>query len=362
MLSENRASSPPTFSRPVPLKPVGTVQTVELHFHANPESIHYTGIDEEWLKESQLAYVREECLGKLEKDIRVADFRFDFQGESGNLPREPTIKRTPDEIVLPANPSPKQVMSYIDELLTAFKGKKDPADDGLVQKLVHVGPDNITMLARMGRDYQGVRQDVGKAILELSGKEHKHQVIEQVEHYPVLLETVNRHGWQKEAREVLRRLYFSFDAYTDTEHLKQWATAVMHSDEPGLYRLLEKAVRKDNGSLIRHIAYQKRPPQYDITPAVKLFWEQRRYDRGENLVRYLIIPIAFGVTDALDTAFMLIENPCLSDKYREYVWKIINMYLEIKPKLKNDRQSLVRWYRQNKDRLQYDPKNRKYSV
>jgi len=194
-----------------------------------------------------------------------------------------------------------------------------------------------------------------KAINDLAEESHKDLIIKKLSYNRKLVETVARMGWEEDARDVLLNGLKGKSGYLPTE----WIQASARLNDKEINPLLvEYFIHGSNKSwtykAIKHL------PGIDLKSAVDKAWKNAMYDHngfGHNQLAG--IAVQYGHKDAL---YSLIEG--LEDTKDNNRWQVNSSRIALLAHLDfaGSNKEIIKWYNQNKDKLVFDEKSKKFKL
>jgi hypothetical protein len=198
---------------------------------------------------------------------------------------------------LPADATPEQVQSYIDEVLrvSARQTVASPSDPQ-VEMLARVGPQRADALiqAAVGRRGPAALHLV-EALKRIVGAEHKRALIEALPRCHELIGVVVAREWEDAARQVL----ISELQKVPTELPPAWIEAVARLKDPSTYAAL-RAYLVEGANRAQTYNAIKRLPGLRLEDAVAEAWQRAAHAGEYEAVSMATIAADYGHLDALD--------------------------------------------------------------
>jgi hypothetical protein len=161
---------------------------------------YYAGKDETWPGDAELVCFEAIRTARFSKPFVIHCIYIDnYLGE--HLDRKTRLDLLLEKITLPENPTVSRVRQYIGKILAVrFRILNPDREDPRPAKLAKVGPAHIRILAEMGnRFHRRAGYYAAQAMNRLAGPEHKKLILNLLNTYPALIETVARQNWINEA-------------------------------------------------------------------------------------------------------------------------------------------------------------------
>jgi len=265
---------------------------------------------------------------------------------------------TPDMATLSAiklreDATKPEVREYIQRILLASRGQRSYyRTDPQIGKLIEVGPGHIDLLIEVAQDNYGWSLYPVMAIEHLASDVHKRMILDALPRQRKLVRVVIAKGWQKDARKTLLEVMRFEEGYLPTE----WIQAVASLRDPQTYTaLLNYLVNGWN----RHVTYKliRHLPGIDLTRALPAAWEAALGANNRYEVHALLADtLAVGHLPAMDYAMEQLGVPAGKDRLPFNARALALRHL---PRYgSND--DIRAWYRKHRQRLQFDPVDRKF--
>ena len=261
------------------------------------------------------------------------------------------------KVVLPENPSEKQVVEYIDQILrTTINQRSFSSRDPQIPKLIQVGSKNLHLLLDAIDKYSHGMNDyhLMYAIKRLADSSHKKLILRQLPRSRDLIDVVVRKGWERDARNILIQGLEINNGYLPTKWIG--ATAKLN-DKKATPLLIEHFIRGSNKKWtydsIKHI------PGIELKDAVAKAWENAKFNRNSSyeLTSVAKIAVGYGHKDALN----VLVNELTGNKNkreRQSVGMALKRHLDF---VGSDKE-IVDYYKKNKDNLVFDPKDKRFKI
>ena len=252
------------------------------------------------------------------------------------------------QIVLPENPSERDLITYVDRIVASTeKANTRGVDDLPVKKLMAVGPDHINLL--LDRCHDSYTQS---AISRMIEPKHKDLFLSYLAECSDLACIVNEQGWQEEAKPILLDGLRKRPSYLHP----CWIQAVALLEDTNTYADLKmyflSTYHKQNALRI----IQKLPGM-DLSNEVARIWKQSKYDDASALSEIIPIALAYNHPDALTIAVQFLREGDLNDSHRRRIVQAIKDFTDAPTA--SDRQ-IIEWYEKNKTILVFDPMVKKF--
>jgi hypothetical protein len=274
------------------------------------------------------------------------------------------VRRGPDlealrKIELPAKPTREEVREYVRRIVAASAGQNFASStDPQVAMLRQVGPENLDVLLdtlRYPRAHMGMGDTyITQAVEGLARREHKEEILDYLPIVPELASIVVRYGWAQDARETL----LAGLKYPTRYIPHEWLQAVANlGDEEALEALKAHFVVGRNRETTFKIL-RMTPGIGDLDALVADAWDRARAEGGDEALDTAQVAVGYGHEDALDLLIQFLASGYDSRGSAPFVRQAVLMHTEAR----GTAEGLVDWYRENKDRLQWDPDARRFRV
>jgi hypothetical protein len=331
---------------------------------------YFPRIDDSWVADAELVCLEEECIGGFTKPLRFENVRFPPSGSGYGysvsnrgdmIDKLKTGRKTKTsvqplgKIRLPENADKKQVKEYIRQILWASKDQKRlTGKDIQVEMLAQVGPEHIDALAEVGNMFRR-KFYVFLAIMRIARPEDKDVILKILGDYPDLLQMVLREGWVRDIRDVIAE---KFENPEDHVYYL-WFKAAIALKDKSLYPHLKQYLFDGGfGSGTECYDMIKNLPGIDLSDTILQLWGASKYGLLEDVGKVVPYALEWGLVDALEVAFDLVEDSRLTKSQRDRLWKTINKYIEYK----GDKPGIIRWFRRNKDHFIFDKQEKKFLI
>jgi hypothetical protein len=340
-------------------------RSVRLSFGPEPQVNRLTpDLNAEWLADAELVRLDLAPVQEFSTRLVVKNLRLNGKNGSKEHPAAAEAKPAPlPNIELPENATKEQVKEYINAvLITGQRRKKFKADDPQVGMLVKVGAQNLEALLEVrstlgsGHSLYWYAGDalvgyLDAAIKQLARPEDKDLIIRALPSDHNLAEVVLEKGLQAEARETL---------ITELSHKGEglppsWIEAVASLQDPATYPEL-KAYFVRGGNPQSTFAILRKLPGIKLADAVDEAWKKAKYNEwwASDMCG---IAAEFGHADALQTAANILRTTPRDD-YRSEAREALKKFTPAS----GDDAALLAWFDANRDKLVFDPQERKFIV
>jgi len=263
------------------------------------------------------------------------------------------------QIQLPANPSDDQVRQYIRAIQNATRGQNTYSDsDPQVRMLLKIGPEKLPLLIEAATADRGApgslsNYHLNRAIIRLARDDQKQMIIDALPINNELVRAVVERGWEQDARAVLLAEMKDYPDHLPTE----WIWAVANLGDPETYPLLTDYFVNGRNQYWTYEAI-KDLPGINIETNIEAAWVNAR--DGDDCSAFYMAKVAagYGYPDALDYLVKSFDNADVrrwgGSDVRQTLYRLLPV--------RGSREELIAWYRQNKDKLIFDPETKTYHV
>jgi len=328
-------------------------QPLAISFGRENESNNWSvPIDEAWLKDAVLVRLELRPVADFRKTLSVADFRLD--GKAMNATRAHLIASLTlapvvdlEQIQLPAHADRKQVLDYIEAIISASQEQKGWNDsDPEIEMLRQVGPENVDLLIQAGEANHNFY--LNRAIGRMVQPDQKNLVVRALAINHDLLDVIIQHHWQQDAKPVLVTAL----ATTNEWFSDRWIETVIDFHDPQTFPVLrDYFVSHPDLATYRSLA---KLPGFNLQEAVDLAWKTARQQNRQ--IGNLLAPAAeIGEPDFPDVATRLLST---GESYsQEQARAAIRGYT---PAAGTTDAELLSWMKSNRARLTFDPAAKKF--
>jgi hypothetical protein len=259
------------------------------------------------------------------------------------------------ESKLPENPTDEQIRSYIDEIVVASRDQNVFSEsDPQMEMLTKVGPERLSFLLDAARE-QGIEgYYLTWAIVRLAAKEHKKLILDMLPFNQELVKAVVKLGWEKDARHILLDQLSLKRKYLPPE----WIEAVVRLRDPKTYDDL-KAYFIDGPHRCWTYKSIQQLPDIDLEQAVGEAWKVAKGGNEWEAANMAMIAMAHGHLDALEYLVGVLASSGRKDRYQNMEFR--SAVLRRIPFEGSDKE-IAQWFRQNKNGLSFDTKQKKFVV
>jgi len=257
------------------------------------------------------------------------------------------------KIKLPSKPTKEQAIDYVNQILQASNNQQIfSTTDPQVGMLAKVGSEHLDVLLKA--DPGSCDLYVNTAIERIATDDQKGDVIAAMARHRGLVSVVVKRGWVQEAKPILIEGLKSGERYLPTD----WVSAVAVLRDPATFPALRRYMIEGTNAWWTYKAVS-RLPDIDLDEWVDKTWTKRRAEHGPGTEgnTFASVAAAHGHLDALDRLFAELNSSNVQEKWwhREARGVIVNVV-----DASGTDAELVKWYRENRDRLNWDPKLRRY--
>jgi hypothetical protein len=279
-----------------------------------------------------------------------------FSAPTKQTNTRPQVKRYPDldallQIVLPADPSKREVRDYVQQILVASRDQRTYlASDPQVGMLIEVGPQNVDVLIDVTVDGSPWSRYPVEAINRLATKVHKTEIIEALPRQRYLSKVVLHKRWCRAAKAYLLDGMRDYTGYLPSE----WIRCVASLKDPATYPDLKFYL--ENG-WNRHTTYGaiRFLPGIELDSTLQRAWDNALTKGNRYEVRYLTPDtVRTGYLPAMD---YVVEK--LNDKkVLPNANAIALRHLDV---LGNNRE-IREWYIRHRSRLVFDNSAKRFTL
>ncbi len=263
------------------------------------------------------------------------------------------------KIQLPENPTREEVRRYVDQVMATTAGLSSASSsDPQVAMLRRVGPENIDILLdRLG--YPDASMALGniyikEAVKALARPQHKELFLESLTTVPELAAVVLRYGWEEDARETLLSEMEARPHYLPRE----WLAAVGRlGDKEAMDALKDYFIRGNNRETTFGVL-RTTPDVGDLRDLVDRAWVRARTGDPYEARQMARIAVGYGHRDALDMLVRSLDMPAGDFGWGQFTRRAILRHTEAR----GTDEQIVKWYRENRDRLYWDEESRRFRV
>lgn len=262
------------------------------------------------------------------------------------------------KITLPDNPTKDQVRKYVQDIAKASRNQNSWSSiDPQVEMLERVGPANLDVLleALGSRGGEGLFVTyLMPAIKALARDEHKEMILKLLPQRHELAEIVWEKGWAEDARSTLIDGLRAKPEYLPIE----WVKAVASFKDPATYDSLKWDLANGGNPWWTYEAI-KNLPGLDLSKEAAEMWA--RFKDRDNLFEVVpaaCVAVEFGHLDALMKLMDVMENPDPHNHYVTEAQKAVRRVTDVR----GSKADIAIWFRQNKDKLVFDAKEKKFIV
>lgn len=263
------------------------------------------------------------------------------------------------DITLPDHPSPEEVKTYIQEIMSASEGQRGVSRrDPQIALYAEVGSENLPLLIESlshgsGRGMNGFH--IRYAIMDLADEQHKPLILDSLPKSHSLVEVVLEKGWEKDARDILLAEF-----RTEQQLPTKWIEATALLNDPESYPLLREYFIKGDRRSSTYNAIRNLPIE-DMPGAVANAWKESRYEHEYEQQRMAMIALEFGHIDALELLVDALISP--SDSTSSSFMKKQMRFAVLKATgFIGSNEELAKWLATNKERLQFDMETKKFVI
>jgi len=311
-------------------------------------------LDKAWLADAVLVRLDLTPVATFTRTLDIPGFRLDGKFKRSN-PRPDNQSRvtdldTLDQITLPHDATRDQVSTYITDILVASRRTSEDEHDPQVGMLEKVGGQNVDLLIQMSRDNHNYY--LNRAINTLAQPDHKEMIIEALATNHDLIDTINDHGWQSDAKPTLLEVF----ADKNKNYPSSWVVAVASLKDPTTYDSL-KGYYIANPSDDVFKALQSLP-NFDLAGAVDLAWKKARLGQSWQ-IRDMLLPAAqMGESDVIDVIINILKKKKGSDGYLlQEARRVLKQYT---PATGATDPELLAWCQSNRANLVFDHQAEKF--
>lgn len=257
------------------------------------------------------------------------------------------------KITLPDKPTREQVTAYVNQILQASNEQRMfSTTDPQVAMLAKVGSEHLDVLLQV--EPGSCDLYVNGAVERIATEAQKADVIAALPHHKQLVSVVIKRGWQRDAKATLIAGMKSGERYLPTE----WVQAVADLQDPDTFPALRRYLISGANGWWTYNAVAGLPG-IDLDEWVDKAWAARRTEHGpfSEGDTFATAAAAHGHVDALGRLFAKLSTAGTLDKWQHD--EVRGQVLGLVDATGTDAE-LVQWYRQNRDRLSWSPKLRKY--
>ncbi len=260
-----------------------------------------------------------------------------------------------DNILLPENPSKKDILKYLREITKATQSQRSfSASDPQVYMLTEVGHENLKYLLSYKTDHMS-DMHFNAAITNLAKEEDKELILRYLPVKKRLIEVVVAKHWQEDAKLILNSELAELPQYLPTE----WINAVASFDEPCTYDNLKNFLIYGSNRSWTYKAIINSTSIEDLDDTVTEAWENAKKEHG-GWDRSSFAPVAasYGHVDALETIIDSLDSPSDSHTSVYQPRKHIFEFTEIRGT--ND--EIRKWFKENRMNLIFDKQIEKFKI
>lgn len=252
---------------------------------------------------------------------------------------------------LPENPTREQVVDYIQKIVNASRNQQSFSSiDPQVAMLSRVGNKNLDLLLK----YYNSNSYIPFAVQNLVTKDDKEIILKALKENHNLIGVVLRMGWEKDVKDLIMQ-----ELKTNHKNLSsQWIEAAVIFNDPKSYPdLIEYLINGSNSNSTYKAI--KKLPGIELKEAVTKMWAKKcRLDFLWEKDNAAMVAAGCGHIDALAYLINRVQSPTLEQFIRREiqntVWQATGQ--------SGSPEELVKWFKENSEKLTFDEKNGKYIV
>ncbi len=255
-----------------------------------------------------------------------------------------------NKIILPENPSPKQVRDYIRKIgIASAKQRSYSERDPQVYMLSQVGNENLELLLNANLNHQSKFYAI-PAITALAEEKDKDLILKYLPFNKDLVKVVIQKNWEEDAKPILYNELREVPHYLPTE----WIRAIVNLEESCIYDDLKQYLILGSNKSWTYETI-KMLPDIELEDAIFEAWQNAKHDKWP-LASFAPIALAYGHADAIPIIIDSLDSSPNDHDAVRHPRKHILQYTYAKGS--ND--DLRNWYIENKNNFEFDKEKRKY--
>jgi len=266
--------------------------------------------------------------------------------------RKKADKKELAKIVLPTNPSEKDVLAYLSkiELASAYQNSYSSRDPQVLM-ITAIGNKYLDLLLSRSSNHK-IRFYVIRAAQQLASENDKAIILKHLKTNRDLVSVITRNGWVKDAKEILYNQLRYNQNYLPTEWIKAVASFKDQTTYEDLTRYLISGPNKSwTYNAIKSL------PGIELEFPVKQAWLNAKSDKWSK-INFAPIAVSYGHADALAIIIDSLDRNPNSGEFVREPEKYINQYTNAEGL--ND--EIRDWYKANKNMLKFDGSLKKFVV
>ncbi|GEM_PF-1787659 len=257
---------------------------------------------------------------------------------------------------LSEKPSAEEVKKYIEAIRKASAGQMTfTSEDIQIKMLQEIGPGYLQTVVVPFLDLEKTEQQffhLNYALPYLVAKDDKDFVLKNILNYPRFAAIALENGWGKEAR---RDIFNVFENNDFQRHLLCSKIGEIVETPEDRAKLIELYTKGTNTMTLYDTI--KTFPDIDMEKIDNEAWENQRFSNSWNHKQYAIRAASRGNLSALEFLIMETRMDDMKSLDRDYTAALRRL-----TGLPPNADSLMAWFRKNKDRLYFDKEQQRFLV
>ncbi|MCP3887733.1 MAG: hypothetical protein GY702_02510 [Desulfobulbaceae bacterium] len=255
-----------------------------------------------------------------------------------------------NKIILPENPSQKQVKDYIRKIgVVSAKQRSYSERDPQVYLLSQIGNENLELLLKANLNHQSKFYAI-PAITDLVEAKDKDLILKYLPFNKDLVKVVIQNNWEKDAKLILYNELREVPHYLPTE----WIRAITNLEESCIYDDLKQYLILGSNKSWTYETI-KMLPDIELEDAIFEAWQNAKREKWSR-TSFAPIALAHGHSDAFPIIIESLDSAPNDHDAVRHPRKHILQYTYARGS--ND--DLRNWYSENKDNLEFDKEKGKY--